>query len=166
MNDKKNTCAAKYSRTYLGLGSNLENPAQQVQLAIQHIIETKQIQFIAQSQLFQNKALLHPDRLNEIQQDYINAVIAVDTSLTPVELLNRCQQIENQMGRIHSSKRWEARIIDIDILLFDDLTISSINLTIPHPEMKNRIFVLKPLFEIAADLVLPDGDSIKKLLKI
>lgn len=151
-------------RSYLGLGSNLENPTKQVTLAIEQLASLEFITLIAQSSLYQSKALLHPSRPDEILPDYINAVIAIETSLTPLELLHVCQHLENSMGRVRSEKRWEARVIDIDLLLFDQLVISTKELTLPHPEMKNRAFVLKPLFEIAPELVLPDGAVLKNLV--
>lgn len=153
------------NKAYLGLGSNLANPSQQIALAVQHLAAVKNIQLIAQSKNYQTKALVPADRPDEIQPDFINAVLAIETSLSPLELLQQCQQIEHQMGRIRSGKRWEARIIDIDLLLFADVVIASDVLTLPHPEIKNRRFVLQPLFEIAPDLILPDGNAVKDLLK-
>lgn len=142
------------NKAYLGLGSNLNNPSQQINLAIELISKLKNSQLVARSTLYHSKALIPPERPDEIQPDYVNAVVALDTKLTPFELLKECQQIENLMGRVRSDKRWEARIIDVDLLLFNNLSLSTDELTLPHPEIKNRLFVLNPLLEIAPELVL------------
>lgn len=150
--------------SYLSLGSNLQNPMANVNTAISSISTVKGVHLLAQSKLYQTKALLHPDRLTEIQADYINAVIYIATLLSPLELLDVCLSIEANMGRIRTERRWEARIIDIDILLFDNVVLSSNQMTIPHPEMQKRRFVLEPLYEIAPNLILPNGVSVNELL--
>lgn len=151
-------------RSYLGIGSNLKNPAKQVETAVQLLSSHQDIRLIAKSSLYQSHALLHPERPEEIQPDYINAVIIIETSLKPLELLKACQSIENLMGRVRSGKIWEARIIDIDILLFDQLIYSSDELTLPHPHMQQRAFVLEPLLEIEPELILPDGTLVRDCL--
>lgn len=152
-------------RSYLGIGSNLKNPSKQVEIAIQLISSHQNIHLIAKSSLYQSRALIHPERPTEVQPDYLNAVIAIKTTLSAQELLEACQSIETSMGRVRSGKVWEARVIDIDILLFDQLIYSSDTLTLPHPEMKQRAFVLEPLFEIEPELIFPDGISLKSLQK-
>ena len=86
---------------------------------------------------------------------YINGAVAVDTNLEPWPLLDRCQAIEWNMGRRRSAKRWEDRIIDLDLLFFDDLVIDDPLLEIPHPELHKRNFVLVPMCEIASEVVHP-----------
>lgn len=83
---------------------------------------------------------------------YVNGVAAVDTGLDPETLLQHCQALEREMGRQPSPVRWADRIIDLDILLFDDMVLEGPELTIPHPELHRRRFVLVPLCEIAPDL--------------
>lgn len=146
---------------YLGLGSNLSDPAKQVQLAIKAIqaIEHGTIRKI--SSLYYSRPMGPQD-----QPDYMNAVVQLDTSLAPLALLDALQAIENNAGRVRKNKRWGARILDLDILLYDELTIDNDRLTVPHYGLKLREFVLIPLAEIAPDLVLPDGDSIAMLSAI
>jgi 2-amino-4-hydroxy-6-hydroxymethyldihydropteridine diphosphokinase len=83
----------------------------------------------------------------QVQQDFCNAVIEINTYLTPFLLLNLCKQIENKQGRIRK-RHWGPRTIDIDIILYGNRTINTKNLTIPHPHMLDRDFVLRPLLEI------------------
>lgn len=144
--------------SYIALGSNLNNPAKQVQDAVSHIAKIPHTTIIAQSYLHQTKPL-GPQN----QPDYVNQVIAVETQLSPHALLNALLAIELQMGRVRL-ERWGARIIDCDIILFGDQVIQTPDLTIPHPEMKNRSFVLYPLAEIAPDLVLPSGEMLQALI--
>lgn len=94
----------------------------------------------------------------EDQPDFLNAVIEVETALSPDELLDLCASIEREMGR-ERTIRWGPRVIDMDILLYDDLALDSEGLTIPHPRMMERAFVLVPLAEIAPDVGLPGGVS-------
>ena len=145
--------------SYIALGSNLNNPKKQLQNAISCIANIPHTIIIDQSSFYETKPL-GPQN----QPDYINQVIAVATQLSPHELLKALLNIELQMGRIRL-ERWGARIIDCDIILFGDLVIQTSDLIIPHPEMKNRSFVLYPLAEIAPDLVLPSGESLSNLIE-
>ncbi|MDP1573358.1 MAG: 2-amino-4-hydroxy-6-hydroxymethyldihydropteridine diphosphokinase [Coxiellaceae bacterium] len=127
---------------YIALGSNLNNPREQLCLAISYIGVIPKTVIIAQSSLHETKPVGPQD-----QPDFMNQVIAVETELTPHELLYALQAIENKMGRIRTL-RWGPRIIDCDILLFGNESINTDDLIIPHPEMQYRDFVLKPLSEI------------------
>jgi 2-amino-4-hydroxy-6-hydroxymethyldihydropteridine diphosphokinase len=140
--------------SYIALGSNLNNPRKQVQTALQRISAMDKTTIIAQSRLYETKPLGPQD-----QSDYINQVIAIETTLSPHALLAALQQIENEMGRVRTI-RWGARIIDCDILLYGNEIVESPNLLIPHPEMTKRDFVLYPLAEIAPNLVLPSGEKL------
>ncbi|WP_161538510.1 2-amino-4-hydroxy-6-hydroxymethyldihydropteridine diphosphokinase, partial [Escherichia albertii] len=93
-----------------------------------------------------------------------NAAVALETTLAPEELLNHTQRIELQQGRVRKAERWGPRTLDLDIMLFGDAVINTERLTVPHYDMKNRGFMLWPLFEIAPELVFPDGDSLQKIL--
>lgn len=143
---------------YIALGSNLHNPEKQVCDAAQAIQRLPSTEFITQSSLYKTPPL-GPHN----QPDYINQVIAIKTALSADELLDALLTLEKTMGRVRDV-RWGPRIIDCDIILFGDHVIQSDHLTVPHPEMKNRTFVLRPLAEIAPDLVLPSGETVQQLL--
>lgn len=143
---------------YIGLGSNLSEPINQVKAAIEKIRALTNSQVVAVSSLYLSKPMGPQD-----QDDYINAVLALETSLSAIELLNALQAIENEAGRVRKDNRWGARILDLDIILFGSQTINSERLTVPHYGMTEREFVLYPLLEIAPSLHLPSGESVKLL---
>lgn len=143
---------------YIGLGSNLSEPIQQVKNAIKKIKKIAQSQVLTVSSLYLSKPMGPQD-----QDDYINAILALETSLSAIELLNALQAIENKAGRVRKENRWGARILDLDIILFGDEVINSERLTIPHYGMAEREFVLLPLVEIAPSLQLPNGKNVKIL---
>ena len=149
--------AGKTTRTYIALGSNLDQPIAQVERATQALGQLPESTFITRSSLYRSKAI-GPGA----QADYINAVAAVDTQLTPEKLLDALQQIELRQGR-ERRVRWAARTLDLDILLYGGHQIDSARLTVPHPSMTERNFVLIPLQQIAPGLVLPDGRSVAEL---
>ena len=90
--------------------------------------------------------------------------MALETSLAPEELLNHTQRIELQQGRVRKAERWGPRTLDLDIMLFGNEVINTERLTVPHYDMKNRGFMLWPLFEIAPELVFPDGETLREIL--
>jgi len=143
---------------YIGLGSNLSDPIAQVNNAIDEVKQLAQCQVTAISSLYLSKPMGPQD-----QNDYINAVIAIETSLSAIELLDLLQAIENNAGRVRKDNRWGARILDLDIILFGHETINTERLTIPHYGMHEREFVLLPLAEIAPTLNLPNGETVKHL---
>lgn len=138
---------------YIGMGSNMNNPRQQLIQAKQSLAHLIQSQLLAHSDLFQSKAMTMPDD-DEPQADYINAVVKLDTRLTPHQLLDECQRIENEQGRVRN-KRWGARTLDLDILLYDELQFEDERLSIPHPGMAERDFVLHPMYQIEKNLMIP-----------
>lgn len=148
----------KKTIAYIGLGSNLSNPRVQVSHAAKEIANISSSHVIALSALYLSKPMGPQD-----QSDYINAVIALETSLSALQLLDSLQAIENAAGRVRKDNRWGARILDCDILLFGNESIENDRLTVPHYGMKVREFVLLPLAEIAPNLHLPDGTSINLL---
>lgn len=138
---------------YIGLGSNIGEPFNNCKTAVDKISKCSDINIIAISKWYKNKALtLQP---SDNQPDFINGAIKIETDLEPPELLKKLKMIESEMGRRESAARWEARIIDLDILLFSDFVIESENLTIPHPELHKRLFVLLPLYDIEPSLIHP-----------
>ena len=145
---------------YLCLGSNLNNPETQVQQALQKLREDPNISILKSSSLIQTKPV---GNIN--QPDFYNQVIEVETSYSSDELLQKALNLENQMGRIRS-EHWGPRIIDIDILLYEDEVKHTQDLILPHPEMTKRKFVLELLCSIAPDLIHPVlHKSIANLLK-
>ena len=143
---------------YIGLGSNLSDPRIQVSNAAKEIGKISASHVIAFSSLYLSKPMGPQD-----QDDYINAVIAIETSLSALELLDALQAIENLAGRVRKDNRWGARILDCDILLYGNEFIENERLTVPHYGMKLREFVLLPLAEIAPSLQLPDSSLISEL---
>ncbi|SMN00059.1 2-amino-4-hydroxy-6-hydroxymethyldihydropteridinepyrophosphokinase [uncultured Candidatus Thioglobus sp.] len=143
---------------YIGLGSNLNNPKQQIKDALLALNETKDVKVAALSSLYQSPPV---DGSN--QPDYINAVCEVDTHLTALELLRVCQHIETQQHRVRE-KKWGARTIDLDIITYGVQVLATHQLVIPHPEMMNRAFVLLPLAEIEADFKVPVLGDIRDLI--
>jgi len=145
---------------YLCLGSNLNNPETQVQQALQKLREDPNIRILKSSTLIQTKPV---GNLN--QPDFYNQVIEVETSYSSDELLQKALNLEKQMGRVRS-EHWGPRIIDIDILLYEDEIKHTQDLILPHPEMTKRKFVLELLCSIAPDLIHPVlHKSIANLLK-
>lgn len=139
---------------YIAIGSNLASPLEQVNAAIQSIGEIPDSRIMAVSSFYRTPPLGPQD-----QPDYLNAAVALDTALTPEELLNHTQRIELQQGRVRKAERWGPRTLDLDIMLFGDEVINTERLTVPHYDMKNRGFMLWPLFEIAPDLHFPDDNQ-------
>ncbi len=139
---------------FLGLGSNLNQPHLQVQQAIRLLQEQKKVSLQATSRRYRTKPMGQV-----AQPDYVNAVVKISTSLSPLQLLALCQDIENQMLRVRTAV-WGPRTMDIDILLFESQQIDLPTLRIPHPGLLERDFVLVPLKEIAADLILPTGQTL------
>lgn len=143
---------------YIGLGSNLSDPRVQVINAAKELDNISASNVIALSALYLSKPMGPQD-----QDDYINAVVALETSLSALELLDALQGIENSAGRVRKDNRWGARILDCDILLYGNESIENERLTVPHYGMKVREFVLLPLAEIAPSLHLPDGSLVSLL---
>lgn len=147
------------ARAFIGLGSNLQDPAQQLQSALKALASIEGITQVTASPFYRSIAIGPGE-----QPDYVNAVAALNTKLNPIALLDALQDIEQSHGRVRGALRWTARTLDLDLLLFDDVVIESERLTVPHPQIANRNFVLRPLWDLAPDLILPDGRAIASLL--
>ncbi|EFM2062031.1 2-amino-4-hydroxy-6-hydroxymethyldihydropteridine diphosphokinase [Escherichia coli] len=145
---------------YIAIGSNLASPLEQVNAAVKALGEIPQSKILAVSSFYRTPPLGPQD-----QPDYLNAAVALETSLTPEELLNHTQRIELQQGRVRKAERWGPRTLDLDIMLFGNEVINTERLIVPHYDMKNRGFMLWPLFEIAPELVFPDGTVLDNLLR-
>ncbi|MBA1431430.1 2-amino-4-hydroxy-6-hydroxymethyldihydropteridine diphosphokinase [Pseudomonas orientalis] len=146
-------------RIYIGMGSNLAAPQQQLRSAIDALAQLPGTTLAGVSAFYQSDSLLPG------QPRYTNAVAALDCDLAPLDLLDALQAIENDQGR-QRVERWGPRTLDLDILLFGDRLIDEPRLKVPHYQMHLRAFVLYPLAELApANLQLPDGKSLSGLLE-
>lgn len=148
-------------RVYIALGSNLASPLEQVNAAVQALGEIPDSRIVAVSSFYRTPPLGPQD-----QPDYLNAAVALETTLAPEELLNHTQRIELQQGRVRKAERWGPRTLDLDIMLFGNDVINTDRLTVPHYDMKNRGFMLWPLFEIAPELTFPDGTRLHQHLTL
>jgi 2-amino-4-hydroxy-6-hydroxymethyldihydropteridine diphosphokinase len=140
---------------FIGLGSNLEVPVEQLQLAFIDLGGLPGTQLLARSSLYRSAPLGCPDIPDLTSQpDFVNAVAKIATGLEPHALLQGLLQIEHSHGRERTFRN-APRTLDLDVLLYDDLQLHEHGLTIPHPQMHRRAFVLQPLLEIAPDIVIP-----------
>ena len=144
-------------RVYIGLGSNLADPAEQLRNAVKALAQLPGSTLAAVSSFYVSDSLLPG------QPRFTNAVAALDSSLTPLALLDALQAIELDQGR-ERHERWGPRTLDLDILLFGDQVIDEPRLKVPHYHMQARPFVLYPLAELAPDLHLADGRELSRLL--
>ena len=154
-------------QAYLGLGSNIGDRKQQLLKAIDLIGNIKGIKVTKQSSIYETAPIGYTD-----QPNFLNLCLEIETELSPQQLLKHCLDIEQQLHRVREI-RWGPRTLDIDILLYSDDIIETDNLSVPHPRMQERAFVLIPLNDIASDkqdprlnqkirdLVFPD-DTVKK----
>ena len=142
---------------YIALGSNLDNPHEHLDRALESLAQHAAIELIAVSSRYQTPPI------GPQQPDFINAAAQLRTTLTPIMLLDALQDIEQQQKR-RRSVHWGPRTLDLDILLYDNLVLDSKRLSIPHKLMTERAFVLVPLADIGADLTLPAGETVAQLL--
>ena len=143
---------------YVGLGSNLDDPGAQLNRALQALAGLPQTLLVAVSGRYRNPPMGPPD-----QPDFLNAVAGLLTRLSPEALLAALQGIEKDQGRRRDGPRWGARTLDLDLLAYGSVRLESDALTLPHPGICSRPFVLVPLAEVAPGLRLPDGQSVAAL---
>lgn len=148
------------SRVFVALGSNLGDRASHLQQGIIDIHALPRCTDLVSSSVYET-APMGPQN----QPDYLNSVCEFYCDAQPLDLLDALKQIEHSHGRSRITERWTARPLDLDILLFDDQRIDSQILTIPHPGLADRSFVLWPLFELDASLVVPDMGPVQELMK-
>ena len=139
------------ARAYIALGSNLGDRLGYLQLGVDALALVPGVIVLAVSRVYETAPVGGPP-----QEAYLNAVVAIETNLDPHELLHRCQQIEERAAR-ERVERWGPRTLDVDVLVMDGVSIETDDLTIPHPRMWERGFVLAPLRDVAPDLV--DADT-------
>ncbi len=144
---------------FVGLGSNLDDPGSQLQRAFADLDRLPGTRLLLRSSLYRSAPVGYLD-----QPDFVNAVAKVATELTPQELLQALLQIEHNHGRERTFRN-APRTLDLDVLLYDDLQLHEHGLTIPHPQMHLRAFVLQPLLEIAPDCVIPGAGSAEQALR-
>ena len=147
------------THAYIGLGSNLGNPEQQLVKALQALAKLPATTLLARSSFYRSRPLGPQD-----QPPYINAAALLETGLAPGELLDKMLAIEDHQGRIRDGRRWQARTLDLDLLLYGEQCLQRPGLVIPHAEIAGRNFVLCPLAEITHDLVIPGLGRVADLL--
>jgi 2-amino-4-hydroxy-6-hydroxymethyldihydropteridine diphosphokinase len=146
---------------YIGVGSNLENPVQQVQMAKQCLQQLPETDLTGFSSLYASAPMGPQD-----QPDYVNAVAQLQTMLSANQLLKELQAIEQQQGRVRKQIRWGSRTLDLDILLYGDQQLNSADLVIPHSGIAQRAFVLYPLQEIAPEIDVPGHGPLAGLVSV
>lgn len=150
--------ASDHVHAFIALGSNLEQPVKQLAQAIAALDTLPETQLLRASQMYANPPMGPQD-----QPDYVNAVALISTRLPPVDLLKALKGLEQAAGRL-STRIWGERVLDLDILTYGSLVLNTTMLTIPHPGIAERRFVLAPWNEIAPETVLPDGRCVADLL--
>ncbi len=146
-------------QVYVGIGSNVDNKSENFFEAVSPLSKLPDTRVIKESSLYESEPL------GDSKEWFVNGAVEIETKFKPEMLLKKFKNIERAMGRKKLKKRWGARVIDLDILLYDAAIVKKKNLRIPHPEMPNRKFVLVPLSEIAPQIIHPElGVTISELL--
>jgi len=147
----------------LALGSNIGNRKRNIDEAIEKISSFAEV--ISISKLYESEALLKDNSPEEWNKSFYNNAICITTNLNPLELLQSVKNIELKMKRDQNAEIWSPRVIDIDIILYNDEIINTEDLTIPHKEIANRLFVLHPLNDLITDYIMPSyNTSVNELL--
>ena len=146
-------------KSYIGLGSNLDNPELQLKSALAALNDIPETSLVQYSSLYRSRPL-GPDN----QPDFINAVALLTSDLTAMELLGRLHKIEDRQGRVRAGQRWGPRTLDLDILLYGDEIIDEDGLIVPHPGIRHRNFVLMPLLELDPGIEIPGLGKGEELL--
>ncbi len=138
------------SRVFIGIGSNEGDRLQAISDAVKILGATEGIRVVQMATIIETEPVGGPP-----QGPYLNTVVEVDASLSPPALFAALKAIERRLGRSPSGERWGPRPMDLDLLLYDDLVLTSVDLEIPHPRLHERRFVLEPLTQLAPDLIHP-----------
>lgn len=152
------------AQAFIALGSNLKQPILQVQQAIAHLANTPNIQLKKTSRLYRTAPVGYEDTQLADVPDFINAVIAVETTLAPEVLMQTLLDIEQIFGRERPFAN-APRVLDLDLLLYEQVTMHTPLLNLPHPRMLERGFVMLPLADVAADFILPNGLTVVECAK-
>lgn len=150
-------------QAYVALGSNLADPIAQVQQAMLALEQIPNTRVIKKSSLYQTAPIGYAHKDLAQVPDFINAVAALETDLSPLALLQALLAIEDRAGRIRPYPN-APRVLDCDLLLYEGVILNTAQLTLPHPRMHNRGFVLLPLFEIAPQLSIENHGKIEQLI--
>ena len=148
---------------YIGLGSNLDDPLQHVLDGIDELRKLPNSNFLVFSAIYRSSPM--QGKGVPEQADFINAVARIDTELDPEALLTALQQIESSHGRVRNGQHWGPRTLDLDLLLYGDHILNTRQLTLPHPGLCDRDFVLQPLSDINPGLKIPGKNSLSLLLE-
>ena len=140
---------------YVGIGSNLGDRLENLRSAVRNLSRTPDVRVVRSSSVYETAPVGGPQ-----QGDFLNAVVEISTELEPHALLEALQRIENELGRLRAERNGP-RTIDLDLLLYGNEEIAEPDLTVPHPRMLERAFVVVPLTELGADDELPDGRRVR-----
>jgi 2-amino-4-hydroxy-6-hydroxymethyldihydropteridine diphosphokinase len=147
-------------KVYLSIGSNLGDPLQNCWQGLEALCADGQVKLLARSPFYRTQPVDYLD-----QNWFINAALLVETVLTPLELLDKIRAVQTGMGRKSDAVRYGPRILDLDIIFYDDLVIDTPHLVVPHPRMHKRRFVLHPICDIDPSVVHPvTGLSVREIL--
>jgi 2-amino-4-hydroxy-6-hydroxymethyldihydropteridine diphosphokinase len=145
---------------YVGLGANLGDPRQQLRAGLAALAELPRTHLVACSSLYRSAPVGVA-----AQPDFFNAVCAIETALPAIELMHCLLEIEARLGRVRGANKGEPRTLDLDLLLYGSTTIATPELTLPHPRLHQRAFVLLPLAEIAPGIEIPGRGPLPPLLR-
>jgi len=146
---------------YIGLGSNLETPARYLRAGVAALEKLPSTRVLVCSSFYRSAPVGVTD-----QPDFINAACVIQSDLPAADLMHRLLAIEHEQGRVRGAEKGGPRTLDLDLLLYDSEIVASPDLTLPHPRMHQRAFVLAPLAEIAPDLVVPGFGGVQALLRL
>ncbi|MGJ8526753.1 2-amino-4-hydroxy-6-hydroxymethyldihydropteridine pyrophosphokinase [Halomonadaceae bacterium LMG 33818] len=147
-------------RAFIGIGSNLNNPLEQVQRAITALARLPLCEMVAVSPLYRTQPVGPQD-----QDDFINGAVELLTAYSPLALLDQLQRLEQQQRRIRV-RHWGPRTLDLDLLLYDEQIMDHARLQVPHKEFLKRPFAWKPVIDIAPDVRLPDGSYLHEYIQM
>lgn len=154
------TTSRWWTPAYVALGSNLDRPQEQVEQAMRRLAEIPDTRLVRRSRSYRSAPMGPQD-----QPDFVNAAAGLLTRLDALTLVRALHDIERAMGKRPPEQRWGARLIDLDLLLHGQARSDTAELTLPHPGMLTRNFVIRPLNDIAPDLQLPQGMTVSALAR-